>query len=107
MPGESLHAGITRWAGQADRTLLALLGGIGASGALVILLVDWRGWPAAGLLISVGAVGTWGLVEQRAVLPHSRLVRVVEALLAVIGGAAAAVATLGILFWLLGPAPIL
>lgn len=107
MPGESLHAGIIRWACQADRTLLALLAGIGTTGTLVIMLVDWRVWPAAGMLLSVGMVGSWGLVDQQAGSPHSRLVRVVAALLATIGGGAAALAALGILFWLLGPAPIL
>jgi hypothetical protein len=79
--GESLHAGITRWAGHADVTVLVLL--------------------------SVSAVGAWGLVEQKTAHPHSRLVVLAEWLLAIIGGMTAAAGALGILFWLLGPAPIL
>ena len=105
--GESLHAGITRWAGRADATVLALLAILGTGGAAVMLTVDWRRWPLAAMLLSVSAVGTWGLVEQKTARPHSRLVIAAEWLLAGLGGAAAAMGALGILFWLLGPAPIL
>lgn len=105
--GESLHAGITRWAGHADITVLALLTILGAAGTIVMVTVDWRRWPLAALLLSVSAVGAWGLVEQKTAHPHSRLVVLVEWLLAGIGGMTAAAGALGILFWLLGPAPIL
>jgi hypothetical protein len=105
--GESLHAGIVRWAGRADVTLLVLLAVLGGAGAMVMLTVDWRRWPLAAVLLSVSTVGAWGLVEQKAALPHSRLVIVTEWMLAGIGGTAAATGALGILFWLLGPAPIL
>jgi hypothetical protein len=105
--GESLHAGITRWAGRADVTVLILLTVLGAVGTVVMVTVDWRRWPLAALLVSISAVGAWGLVEQKTAYPHSRLVVLLEWLLASIGGMAAAAGALGILFWLLGPAPIL
>lgn len=105
--GESVHTAITRWARQASVTLLRLLGGIGTLGALVMVTVDWRAWPLGALLLSIGMVGMWGLVDQRSTNPRQRTILLLEALLAIVGGLAAALAGLGLLFWLLGPAPIL
>ncbi|HEX9894784.1 MAG TPA: hypothetical protein VGA78_12720 [Gemmatimonadales bacterium] len=104
---ESVYAAVTRWAGHASLRLLTLFTTIGFGGAALVLLVDWRRWPLAGLLLGAGAIGTWGIVEQRAHRPHSRMVNAAEWTLAVVGTLIAMLAALGLFFWAMGPAPIL
>jgi hypothetical protein len=61
----------------------------------------------AGLLLVMATVACWGLLEQRAQVPHSVATRVTQGLLVVLGTVGAMVAGLGLLFWIMGPAPVL
>jgi hypothetical protein len=104
---ESIDVGIARWASHAAvRTLTALLM-LGVLGSALVLLLGWQRWPVAGLLLTVATIAAWGLVEQRARHPHTRLVALSESLLTGLGGLLAVATALGFLFALLGPAPIL
>lgn len=104
---ESLYSGITRWAAHASTPMLGFLVVAGLPGAAAVLLLDWRRWPFAAILLTAAMVGGWGLVEQRAAHPLSAPVRLAESLLALLGMLLAAGAALGFFFGFLGPAPIL
>jgi hypothetical protein len=102
---ESLYAAVTRWAGHAPRALLTLLGLAGGLGGPAVLLVDWHFWPFSGLALAAGSTGLWGLIDQRATLPHTRRVTAAERLLTAVGLLSAMLGAVGLLFWSLGDAP--
>lgn len=104
---ESIDAGITRWASHAALPTLTVLLMLGIIGSPLILLFGWQRWPVAGLLLTAATIAAWGLVEQRARHPHTRLVVLSESLLTGLGVLLAVATALGFLFALLGPAPIL
>jgi hypothetical protein len=103
----SVYDGITGWAAHTRvRWLVALtIAGIGVGTALVV--TDWRRAPLAGLLLVASAIGAWGLLEQRTATPHSRGVRVAQSLLVLLGTLGAIVGGFTVLFWVMGPAPVL
>ena len=103
----SLYDGITGWASHArPRALAAIaLGGITLWAA--ILGVDWRHGPMAACLLTLSAVAAWGLLEQRAATPHSGFITAAELFLVVLGTATAVVSGFAVLFWVMGPAPVL
>lgn len=103
----SLYDGLTGWASRAPQRLLGGLVAAGIVAAGVILAVDWRRFPVSGLLLTVSAVAAWGLLEQRATAPHSALVATTQTILVVLGTVTAVVAGFGLLFWVMGPAPVL
>jgi hypothetical protein len=74
---------------------------------VVLLLLDWRYLPISGFLLTGAAVGGWGLLEQRAATPHSTLIRVAQLGLIALGTIGAVVAGYALLFWVMGPAPVL
>lgn len=104
---ESLYAAVTRWAAHARPSTLRLLATLGLGGAGGILLLDWTRWPLAGVLLTLSTIGAWGLVEQRAAHPRTVLVAATESALTGLGTVVAALVALGLLFWLMGPAPVL
>jgi hypothetical protein len=103
----SVYDAITRWASHArPRTLSA----VAAGGAVIwaaFLAADWRLGPAAAILLTVSAVSAWGLLEQRAAMPHTPLTATAQLLLFVLGTLAAVVSGFAWLFWVMGPAPVL
>jgi hypothetical protein len=103
----SIYDAITGWASQARaRTLAAVaLGGVADWAAL--FAADWRLAPAAGVLLTLSAVSGWGLLEQRAATPHSLFITVAQVLLFVAGTVAAVISGFAVLFWVMGPAPVL
>ncbi|HEY8259464.1 MAG TPA: hypothetical protein VIG08_17530 [Gemmatimonadales bacterium] len=103
----SLYDGLTGWASHAHQRLLIGLVAAGIVAAGVILVIDWRRVPISGLLLTVSAVAGWGLLEQRAATPHSALVAATQTILVVLGTIAAVIAGFGLLFWVMGPAPVL
>ena len=103
----SIYEGITGWASHARQRLLAGIAFAGIVGGAALLLIDWRHVPFAGLLLTGGAVGAWGLIEQRALVPHSMPITIAQGLLVALGIIAAIVGGFGVLFWVMGPAPVL
>lgn len=104
---ESLYQGITTWAASAPSRTLGLLVASSLAGVAAILAVDWHRWPVAGWLVTAASIGGWGLVDHRATRPLGRPARVAKAFLVGLGTVAALLGGLGLLFWLMGPAPIL
>ena len=103
----SLYDGLTGWAVRArPRVLAGISVGAGLAWAALVLL-DWRHGPIGGVLLSASAVAIWGLLEQRAATPHSRMIALAELLLVVLGTATAVVSLFAALFWVMGPAPVL
>lgn len=105
--GESLYTGITTWAAHASRWILlpAAVAGFGLGAAL--LAGGWERIPAAGLPLAVGSIGAWGLIEQRRTRRHPRGRVALQWALVWLGVTGAIAAGLGILLWMMGPAPIL
>jgi hypothetical protein len=103
----SVYDAITGWASRArQRLLLGLtISGIGVAAALIA--TDWRRAPIAGLVLVVSAIGGWGLLEQRTRIPHSREIRAAQAVLVLLGMLGAVVGGFAVLFWIMGPAPVL
>ena len=104
---ESIFDAITRWASLAPGHLLAFLLWTGTHGAIGVILIDARRWPAAAPMIAAAALGGWGLLERRA--SAGRILRIValEWVLVLLGTAAVLITAFVVLFWLMGPAPIL
>ena len=107
LPNESLYEIITSWASGATPRLLT--GAIASSGALIaaLLLMNRNTWPLAALLVTVVAICAWGLLEQFAPEPTDPAVSATRWFFVGLGSVAALVAALGILFRVMGPAPIL
>ena len=103
----SVYDGITGWAAHARVRWLVVLTVAGMAVGTALVVTDWRRAPLAGLVLVASAVGGWGLVEQRAAVPHSRRVRLAQALLVVLGTLGAVVGGFAVLFWVMGPAPVL
>ncbi len=106
-PHHSLYEGLTGWASHARQRVLV---GLGASSLMIgsaVIAVDWRRAPVAGLSLVMATVACWGLLEQRAQIPHSAVIRMAQGLLVALGALGAIVAGLGLLFWAMGPAPVL
>ena len=64
-PAENVYRALARWAGRADRRLLAawaLVGWLDAAGLAVFLP---RLWLLAMPFVSLSALGVWGLATQR------------------------------------------
>lgn len=103
----SVYDAITGWASHARARILAAvaIGGMADWGAL--FAADWRLTPAAGILLTLSAVSGWGLLEQHAATPHSRLITTAQILLFLAGTVAAVVSGFAVLFWVMGPAPVL
>lgn len=103
----SVYDGITGWAAHAQQRLLAGLAAAGIAAGVALLVSDRRRVAVAGLLLVASAVGVWGLLEQRAATPHSVVIRVAQALSVVLGTIAAVLGGFALLFWVMGPAPVL
>ena len=103
----SLYDGITGWASHAQQRILTGIALVGIVAWAGLLAVDWRQAPAAGFLLTLSAVAGWGLLEQRAATPHSVVIRAAQVLLIVLGTITAVVAGFALLFWAMGPAPVL
>ena len=104
---QSLYDVITGWASHAQQRLLAALAAAGLVAGIALVVSDWRRVPIAGLLLIASAVGAWGLLEQRTATPHSVLIRVLQGLLVLLGTIAAIMGGFALLFWVMGPAPVL
>lgn len=104
---ESLYQGVTTWAATANPRTLGFILASSLIGGAALLVLDWHRWPLAGLLVTAGSIGGWGLIEQRAARPLSPVAVAVKGVLVGLGTIAAVLGGLGLLFWLMGPAPIL
>lgn len=102
---ESPVPALARWAALARPGLMLRLAQFGIGAAALVLVLDWRRWPAAAGLLAAGLLGVWGVVEQNAPEPHPTPVTVAERVLVVLGVVVAAAAGFGLFFWILGPAP--
>lgn len=103
----SFYGGIAGWASHAQQRLLI---GIAVAGILEwtgLVILDWRDGPAAGFLLTLSAVAGWGLLEQRASMPHAASIRAAQLLLIILGTITAVVGGFAWLFWIMGPAPVL
>lgn len=96
---------MARWATHARPRALRIMSVLGLGGSIAVLLLDWRRWAFAGLLLTASAVGGWGLVQHRAARPHSRAVVLTEHLLAALACLIGFLGVVGLLLGLLGPAP--
>ncbi len=103
---EPIDVALARLASRASPRLLKILTAIGIGLGITLPLLTKR-WPLASLGAAIAFFGAWGLIEHYYVRPHSRRVAIVQSVVAVLGLLAAAIASLSLLFWLLGPAPIL
>lgn len=103
----SVYDGIARWASHARQRVLVGVTGAGVVAAAALLIDDWHRLPVAAALLTASAVGGWGLLEQLAPTSHSAMITVGQALLVVLGTIAAIVGGFGLLFWVMGPAPVL
>ena len=105
-PPEPLDEAIARWGRLASLRLLRVLGAVAVAGIGIVLAVDWHRWPVASLLAALGCFAGWGMLAhqpERRGLP----LRVAQTALAALGAITGAAGVLGLLFWALGPAPIL
>ena len=103
----SVYDAITDWASHARQRLLVALTIAGIVAGTVLVATDWRRTPIAGLTLVMSAIGGWGLLEQRTRLPHSREIRVAQGVLVLLGTLGAVVGGFAVLFWVMGPAPVL
>jgi hypothetical protein len=104
LAGDSLFAIIGRCAvATAPRYLGAVLALSVASTTLLRSLSP----SLAALFVMTAAIALWGLMEQLLPPPRRAVVDLAQWLLVGIGGVAAILSALGILFWILGPAPVL
>ena len=106
-PPEPIDAAIARLGRTASPRVLAALLAIASAGVATVLFVAWHLWPLASLLAALGSFGAWGLIEHRAPSRRGFLLRAAQATVAGVGALAAVTGVLGVLFWALGPAPIL
>ena len=102
---DSLYDAITRWTADAPAHLLRVLLWSGSLGALGAMLIDRGQWPVALGLLTLAAVGEWGLLEHRLVRAYSRPLEIAEIVVATIALVAGLVTLLVGLFIFLGPAP--
>ncbi len=102
---ESIDVALARWVIHAHPRALLLMSVLGLGGSIAVLLLDWRKWAFAGLLLTASAVGGWGLVQHRAARPHSRAVVITEHLLAALACLIGFFGVVGLLLGLLGQAP--
>ena len=102
---ESLYDAITRWTAAAPTRLLRVLLWSGSLGALGALLLDRAEWPVALGMVTVAAVGEWGLLEHRLHTGYSRPLELAEMMVAAVALVAGLVTLLVGLFIFLGPAP--
>ena len=103
----SLYDGLTGWAARTRPRALAAISLCAGLDWAALVLLDWRHGPIGGVLLTASAVAIWGLLEQRAATPHTRVIALAETLLVVLGTAAAVVSLFAALFWVMGPAPVL
>jgi hypothetical protein len=103
----SVYDAITGWAAHAGQRLLAALTIVGLMAGSGLVATDWRRAPLAGLVLVASAVGGWGLLEQRARVPHSAGIRMAQGLLVLLGTLGAVIGGFAVLFWVMGPAPVL
>lgn len=102
---ESLYDAITRWSATAPSHLLRVLlwsGLLGAAGAIVI---DRAQWPISLGMVTLAALGEWGLLEHRLLKGYSRPLEIAEVVVAAVALIAGLVTLLVALFVFLGPAP--
>jgi hypothetical protein len=64
-PAENVYRALARWAGRADRRLLAAWAIVGWLDAAGLALFLPRLWLLALPFVSVSALGVWGLATQR------------------------------------------
>lgn len=102
---ESPVVALARWAARARPSLMLRLAQVGIGAAALVLVLDWRRWPAAAGLLAAGLLGVWGVVEHHAPEPHTKPVTAAEQALVLLGVVLAAAAGFGLFFWILGPAP--
>jgi len=105
-PPEPINEAIARLGRRASPRLLWIMAAAAATGIGIILVIDWHRWPLASVLAAFGCFGVWGLVEHHEQRGRGTL-RLIQGAAAVLGGIAAIAGLLGVLFWILGPAPIL
>jgi hypothetical protein len=106
-PHPSVYDGLTGWASHARQRSLVAIAVAGAGAWAAVLGVDWRHGPMAACLLTASAVAAWGLLEQRATSPHSGLITAAELVLVILGTVTAVVSGFALLFWVMGPAPVL
>lgn len=105
--GESIYAGITRWAARAERHLLEVMFWSGSLGSLAIAVIDTGHFLIATPMITLASIGGWGLAERDRRQHASRLSQFLEATFLVLGCLSAIVGSFALLIWIMGPAPIL
>ena len=106
-PPEPIDEAIARLGRLASPRLLSILGSVAAVGVAGVLLIDWQRWPIASLLGALACFAAWGLIEHRDPGNSGLLLRVTQQAVVALGAIATITGLLGMLFWALGPAPIL
>jgi hypothetical protein len=104
---ESPFAAMRRWARGQTRHLFLVMAVAGILGAAAVIVIDEAQMIFCAPMISLASLGGWGLLLKRNQTRASRADRLLSALLAGVGGLALLIAVFGLLFWAMGPAPIL
>jgi hypothetical protein len=102
---ESLYDAITRWTAAAPTHLLRVLLWSGSLGAVGAVLIDPAQWAVALGMVTLAAVGEWGLLEHRLGQGYSRSLEIAEVAVAAVALIAGLVTIFVGLFTFLGPAP--
>lgn len=103
----SVYDGITGWASHTRVRWLVALTIVSIAIGIAVVAIEWRRAPLAGLTLVASAIGGWGLLEQGTRVPHSRGVQVAQWVLVALGTLGAIVGGFTVLFWVMGPAPVL
>ena len=102
---ETLYHAITRWAAAAPAHLLRVLLWSGSLGAIGAMIIDPAQWPVALGMMTLAAVGKWGLLEHRLLKSYSRPLEIAEVIVAAVALIAGLVTIFVALFIFMGPAP--
>jgi hypothetical protein len=105
--GESLYDLVARCAAAARPVSLAGIALVCGAAAAAVLRLNIDAWPLAMFFLTTFATCLWGILEQLPPIRPRWLIKSLQIVLAVVGSAAAAAGATGVLFWIMGPAPVL
>jgi hypothetical protein len=104
---ESIYTGVTRWAARAPQRLLTVMLLSGVAGVVGVMVIDFERWILAMPMLTLATIGGWGILDGRRQHRPSLATTLLAGILTFVGIASAVVAALGLMLWIMGPAPIL
>jgi hypothetical protein len=102
---QTLYALITRNVTRVHPWVLATMTVVGGAGGAALLIVRWHWWASSFVLLTSASIAAWGLIEQHAAQPHTRVIRVAEWLLSAAGLLLGFASLFGVMFQIMGPPP--